>query len=74
VAPRDTNRKMGRNSDALSDELLATCKQSSINFLNSSFGKFQEVKYQTITPVEDDNGLNKLPIDREDSKWKSKKI
>jgi len=62
------------NSDTLSDELLATCKSSSINFLNSSFGQFQEVKYQTIKPLEDDNGLSKLPIDREVSKWKAKKI
>ena len=62
------------NSDAGSDELLATSKQSAINFLNSSFGEFQKVKYQTISPVEDDNGLNKLPIDRDLSKWKSKKI
>lgn len=62
------------NGETLSDDILAKCKQSAINFLNESCGEFQEVKYQTITPVADDNGFNKLPIDRDDSKWKSKKI
>ena len=62
------------NGETLSDEILATCKQSAINFLNSSCGEFQAVKYQTITPAEDDNGLNKLPVDKDHSKWKSKKI
>ena len=62
------------NSDGVSEELVATCKQSSISFLNSSFGEFQKINYQTISPTEDDNGLNKLPIDKDSSKWKAKKI
>lgn len=62
------------NSETVSDELVAKCKQSSINYLNSTCGEFQDVKYQTITPVDDDNGLNKLPADKFTTKWVAKKI
>ena len=62
------------NSETISEEKLAKCKQSAINFINSSCGEFQDIKYKAITPVEDENGLNKLPIDRTVSKWSASKI
>lgn len=62
------------NSENASETQLANYKQSAINFLNASCGEFQDVQYKMIKPVEDDNGLNKLPIDRAISKWAAKKI
>jgi len=62
------------NSENLSEAQLANYKQSAINFLNASCGEFQDVQYKMIEPVEDDNDLNKLPIDRVVSKWAAKKI
>ena len=62
------------NGETLTDAMLTKCKQSSLNFINSSCGEFQTIKYQEIKPSEDDNGLNKLPISKDDSKWKSQKI
>lgn len=62
------------NSENASEVQLANYKQSAINFLNASCGEFQDVQYKMIKPVEDDNGLNKLPIDRVVSKWTAKKI
>lgn len=62
------------NSETVSEELIAKCKQSTISFLNSSCGAFQDIQYKMITPVEDDNGIRKLPVDSSLSKWTIKKI
>ena len=61
-------------SDAISDEKIANCKQQSIDFINANCGAFQEIQYQTISTVENENGMGKLPIDKNKSKWKTTKI
>lgn len=61
-------------SDSISDEKIAHCKQQSIDFINANCGAFQEIQYQTISTVENENGMDKLPIDKNKSKWKTTKI
>ena len=61
-------------SDSISDEKIANCKQQSIDFINATCGAFQDIKYQTIAPVDNESGVGKLPIDKNKSKWKSTKI
>jgi len=61
-------------SDSISDEKIANCKQQSIDFINANCGAFQEIQYQTISTVENENGMGKLPIDKNKSKWKTTKI
>jgi|GEM_PF-1254634 len=62
------------NTDSLSDEKIATSKQSALNYINASCGEFQNISYQTISPIEDDMGMCKLPVDKNSSKWILKKI
>ena len=62
------------HSDAISDEKIAHCKQQSIDFITANCGAFQNIDYQTIVAVENENGINKLPIDKNSSKWKNNKI
>ena len=62
------------HSDAISDEKIAHCKQQSIDFINANCGAFQDIEYQIISTVENENGLNKLPIDKNKSKWKTTKV
>ena len=61
-------------SDSISDEKIANCKQQSIDFINANCGAFQEIQYQTISTVENESGMGKLPIDKNKSKWKTTKI
>ncbi len=61
-------------SDAISDEKIASCKQQSIDFINASCGAFQDIQYQNISTVENENGMSKLPIDKNKSKWKTTKV
>lgn len=61
-------------SDSISDEKIAHCKQQSIDFINANCGAFQEIQYQTISTVENESGMGKLPIDKNKSKWKTTKI
>ena len=61
-------------SDEISDEKIASCKQQSIDFINATCGAFQDIQYQTIAIIENENGVGKLPIDKNKSKWKSTKI
>lgn len=61
-------------SDEISDEKIASCKQQSIDFINATCGAFQDIQYQTIATIENENGIGKLPIDKNKSKWKSTKI
>ena len=61
-------------SDAISDEKIASCKQQSIDFINSNCGAFQDIEYLTISTVENENGIGKLPIDKNKSKWKTTKV
>ena len=61
-------------SDAISDEKIASCKQQSIDFINANCGAFQDIQYDTISIVENENGIGKLPIDKNKSKWKTTKV
>ena len=61
-------------SDTISDEKIASCKQQSIDFINANCGAFQDIQYQNISTVENENGMGKLPIDKNKSKWKTTKI
>ncbi|HHY0177179.1 TPA: hypothetical protein ACVUIO_002803 [Legionella pneumophila] len=61
-------------SDSISDEKIASCKQQSIDFINAHCGAFQDIQYQTISTVENETGMGKLPIDKNKSKWKITKI
>lgn len=62
------------NSDTISDEKVAYCKKSAIDFINANCGDFQQIQYKSISPTQDDQGLNKLPININQSNWQIKKI
>ena len=62
------------NSEHVSDDLVAKSKESAMNFLNGSCGEFQEIHYKKISPLIDDNGLNRLPSGKSPSKWTSRKV